>query len=77
MATYRDRYLLIGCYDGFIYVLNKENGTRLGRFSGPSRLVLALAIVGDKVRVKSSTDICYDNMIITFSILTDCNVVKR
>lgn len=49
MASYRDRYLLIGCYDGFIYVLNKENGLRLGRFSGPGRLVLSLAIAGDKV----------------------------
>ncbi|KAM8703798.1 hypothetical protein ACLKA7_008432 [Drosophila subpalustris] len=55
MAVYQDKYLLIGCYDGFIYVLNKETGMRLGRFNGPGRLVLALAIVGDKV-VTSSKD---------------------
>lgn len=51
MASYGDRYLLIGCYDGFIYVLNKETGLQLGSFKGPGRLVLALAIAGDKVRV--------------------------
>ncbi|XP_034489180.1 zinc finger protein 106 [Drosophila innubila] len=55
MAVYQDKYLLIGCYDGFIYVLNKETGMKLGRFNGPGRLVLALAIVGDKV-VTSSKD---------------------
>ncbi|XP_023170994.2 myb-like protein P isoform X2 [Drosophila hydei] len=55
MASYGDRYLLIGCYDGFIYVLNKETGLQLGRFKGPGRLVLALAIAGDKV-VTSSKD---------------------
>ncbi|KAH8409794.1 hypothetical protein KR222_007601, partial [Zaprionus bogoriensis] len=55
MATYRDRYLLIGCYDGFIYVLNREKGNQLGRFNGPGRLVLALAIAGDKV-ITSSKD---------------------
>ncbi|EDV93786.1 GH18101, partial [Drosophila grimshawi] len=55
MATYGEQYLLVGCYDGFIYVLNKETGRQLGRFSGPGRLVLALAIAGDKV-VTSSKD---------------------
>ncbi|XP_064550461.1 uncharacterized protein LOC135436703 isoform X2 [Drosophila montana] len=55
MAPYGERYLLIGCYDGFIYVLNKETGRQLGRFKGPGRLVLALAIAGDKV-VTSSKD---------------------
>lgn len=51
MVVYKDIYLLIGCYDGFIYVLNKETGMRMGRFKGPGRLVLALAIVGDKARI--------------------------
>lgn len=52
MAPYGERYLLIGCYDGFIYVLNKETGRQLGRFKGPGRLVLALAIAGDKVAIR-------------------------
>lgn len=51
MALYKENYLLIGCYDGYIYVLNKETGLQLGRFPGPGRLVLALALAGDKVNL--------------------------
>ncbi|KAH8388235.1 hypothetical protein KR093_001552, partial [Drosophila rubida] len=49
MAAYGERFLLVGCYDGFIYVLDKETGERQGRFNGCGRLVLALAVAGDKV----------------------------
>ncbi|XP_034117836.1 uncharacterized protein LOC117576852 isoform X2 [Drosophila albomicans] len=55
MAAYGERFLLVGCYDGFIYVLDKETGLRLGRFKGCGRLVLALAVAGDKV-ICSSKD---------------------
>ncbi|XP_017010744.2 zinc finger protein 106 [Drosophila takahashii] len=55
IVTYRERYLLVGCYDGFIYVLDKVAGTKLGRFEGAGRLVLALAVAGDKI-VTSSKD---------------------
>ncbi|XP_043863308.1 uncharacterized protein LOC6573511 isoform X2 [Drosophila mojavensis] len=55
MALYKENYLLIGCYDGYIYVLNKETGLQLGRFPGPGRLVLALALAGDKA-IASSKD---------------------
>ncbi|XP_041450904.1 uncharacterized protein LOC111069972 [Drosophila obscura] len=55
MVSFRDRYLLIGCYDGFIYVLDKHKGTQVGRFEGAGRLVLALAIAGDSI-VTSSKD---------------------
>ncbi|XP_030373773.1 histone-lysine N-methyltransferase, H3 lysine-79 specific [Scaptodrosophila lebanonensis] len=55
MATYKDRYLLVGCYDGYIYVLDKIKNVQVGRFEGSGRLVLALAITGDKV-VTSSKD---------------------
>ncbi|SPP83911.1 uncharacterized protein LOC117586617 [Drosophila guanche] len=55
MVSFRDRYLLIGCYDGFIYVLDKHKGTQVGRFEGAGRLVLALAIAGGSI-VTSSKD---------------------
>ncbi|XP_026840499.1 uncharacterized protein LOC6592165 isoform X1 [Drosophila persimilis] len=55
MVSFRDRYLLIGCYDGFIYVLDKHKGSQVGRFEGAGRLVLALAIAGDSI-VTSSKD---------------------
>ncbi|XP_017968409.1 uncharacterized protein LOC108659811 [Drosophila navojoa] len=55
MALYKENYLLIGCYDGYVYVLNKETGLQLGRFAGPGRLVLALALAGDKA-ITSSKD---------------------
>jgi len=49
VAAYGERYLLVGCYDGYIYVLNKITGTQTGRFAGAGRMVLALSVVGDKV----------------------------
>ncbi|EDW44706.1 GM15255 [Drosophila sechellia] len=55
VASYGDRYLLVGCYDGYIYVLNKITGTQVGRFAGAGRMVLALSVVGDKI-VTSSKD---------------------
>ncbi|XP_044314815.1 uncharacterized protein LOC108052429 isoform X2 [Drosophila rhopaloa] len=55
IVTYKERYLLTGCYDGFIYVLDKVTGTQVGRFEGAGRLVLALAVAGDKI-VTSSKD---------------------
>ncbi|KAI8043914.1 hypothetical protein M5D96_000060 [Drosophila gunungcola] len=48
IVAYKKRYLLTGCYDGFIYVLDKVTGTQVGRFEGAGRLVLALAVAGDK-----------------------------
>ncbi|KAH8351219.1 hypothetical protein KR084_011512 [Drosophila pseudotakahashii] len=55
IVSYKERYLLVGCYDGFIYVLDKVAGTKVGRFEGAGRLVLALAVAGDKI-VTSSKD---------------------
>nr|NP_001287379.1 uncharacterized protein Dmel_CG14322, isoform E [Drosophila melanogaster]NP_650642.2 uncharacterized protein Dmel_CG14322, isoform A [Drosophila melanogaster]AAF55448.3 uncharacterized protein Dmel_CG14322, isoform A [Drosophila melanogaster]AHN57378.1 uncharacterized protein Dmel_CG14322, isoform E [Drosophila melanogaster] len=55
VAAYGERYLLVGCYDGYIYVLNKITGTQTGRFAGAGRMVLALSVVGDKI-VTSSKD---------------------
>ncbi|KAH8369475.1 hypothetical protein KR009_012088 [Drosophila setifemur] len=55
IVPYKERYMLVGCYDGFIYVLNKLAGTQVGRFKGAGRLVLALAVAGDKI-VTSSKD---------------------
>uniref|UniRef100_B3P0H9 GG22416 n=1 Tax=Drosophila erecta TaxID=7220 RepID=B3P0H9_DROER len=55
VASYGERYLLVGCYDGFIYVLNKITGTQVGRFEGAGRMVLALSVAGDKI-VTSSKD---------------------
>ncbi|XP_043862217.1 uncharacterized protein LOC120451003 isoform X2 [Drosophila santomea] len=55
IASYGERYLLAGCYDGFIYVLNKITGTQVGRFEGAGRMVLALSVAGDKI-VTSSKD---------------------
>ncbi|XP_043652924.1 uncharacterized protein LOC122619810 isoform X2 [Drosophila teissieri] len=55
IASYGERYLLVGCYDGFIYVLNKITGTQVGRFEGAGRMVLALSVAGDKI-VTSSKD---------------------
>ncbi|XP_033162146.1 uncharacterized protein LOC117142338 isoform X3 [Drosophila mauritiana] len=55
VASYGDRYLLVGCYDGYIYVLNKITGKQVGRFAGAGRMVLALSVVGDKI-VTSSKD---------------------
>ncbi|XP_017047096.1 zinc finger protein 106 isoform X2 [Drosophila ficusphila] len=55
IVSYKERYLLVGCYDGFIYVLDKITGTQVGRFEGAGRLVLALAVAGDKI-VTSSKD---------------------
>ncbi|EDW95809.2 uncharacterized protein LOC6535463 isoform X2 [Drosophila yakuba] len=55
IASYGERYLLAGCYDGFIYVLNKITGTQVGRFVGAGRMVLALSVAGDKI-VTSSKD---------------------
>ncbi|XP_052859567.1 uncharacterized protein LOC128266809 isoform X2 [Drosophila gunungcola] len=55
IVAYKKRYLLTGCYDGFIYVLDKVTGTQVGRFEGAGRLVLALAVAGDKI-VTSSKD---------------------
>ncbi|KAH8264409.1 hypothetical protein KR038_008305 [Drosophila bunnanda] len=49
IVSYKERYLLAGCYDGFIYVLDKATGKQVGRFEGAGRLVLALAVAGDKV----------------------------
>jgi len=48
-VSYKERYLLVGCYDGFIYVLDKVAGKKVGRFEGAGRLVLALTVAGDKV----------------------------
>ncbi|KAH8291750.1 hypothetical protein KR054_000096 [Drosophila jambulina] len=55
IVSYKDRYLLAGCYDGFIYVLDKVTCKQVGRFEGAGRLVLALAVAGDKI-VTSSKD---------------------
>ncbi|EDW81467.2 uncharacterized protein Dwil_GK12087 [Drosophila willistoni] len=55
MVAYGERYLLVGCYDGYIYVLDKLGCNQMGRFEGAGRMVLALAIAGDKV-VTSSKD---------------------
>nr|XP_017023642.1 putative leucine-rich repeat-containing protein DDB_G0290503 isoform X2 [Drosophila kikkawai] len=55
IVSYKERYLLAGCYDGFIYVLDKVTGKQVGRFEGAGRLVLALAVAGDKI-VTSSKD---------------------
>ncbi|XP_036672933.3 uncharacterized protein [Drosophila suzukii] len=55
IVSYKERYLLVGCYDGFIYVLDKVAGKKVGRFEGAGRLVLALTVAGDKI-VTSSKD---------------------
>ncbi|XP_041675409.1 uncharacterized protein LOC108111566 isoform X2 [Drosophila eugracilis] len=55
IVSYKERYLLVGCYDGFIYVLDKVTGAKMGRFEGAGRLVLALTVAGDKI-VTSSKD---------------------
>ncbi|XP_070137817.1 zinc finger protein 106 [Drosophila bipectinata] len=55
IASYEDRYLLVGCYDGFIYVLDKVAGKGVGSFKGAGRLILSLIVAGDKI-VTSSKD---------------------
>ncbi|KAH8374810.1 hypothetical protein KR200_006357, partial [Drosophila serrata] len=55
IVSYKERYLLAGCYDGFIYVLDKVTRKQVGRFEGAGRLVLALVVAGDKI-VTSSKD---------------------
>ncbi|KAH8280064.1 hypothetical protein KR018_002658, partial [Drosophila ironensis] len=55
MVSYKERYILVGCYDGYIYVLDKHTGAQVGRFKGAGRMILSLAIVDNKV-VTSSKD---------------------
>lgn len=49
IKIFRNKLLFIGCYDGFVYVLDKQSGQRVGRFPGSGKMILALEIVGDKV----------------------------
>lgn len=49
MKLYKNKYIFVGCYDGFVYVLDKETGCQIGRFPGSGKMVLALEIAGDKV----------------------------
>ncbi|XP_055908300.1 PHD finger protein rhinoceros [Eupeodes corollae] len=49
MKLYKDRYIFVGCYDGFVYVLDKKTGCQIGRFPGSGKMILALEIAGDKL----------------------------
>lgn len=42
---------MLGCYDGFIYVVDKENGDQIGRIPGAGKMVLGLAVAGNKVSI--------------------------
>ncbi|CAD7092586.1 unnamed protein product [Hermetia illucens] len=53
IKIFRNKLLFIGCYDGFVYVLDKQSGQRVGRFPGSGKMILALEIVGDKVLTSS------------------------
>ncbi|XP_043947947.1 uncharacterized protein LOC108031721 isoform X2 [Drosophila biarmipes] len=56
IVSFKERYLLVGCYDGFIYVLDKVARKKVGRFEGAGRLVLALAVAGDKIVTSSKNN---------------------
>ncbi|XP_055853517.1 uncharacterized protein LOC129917157 [Episyrphus balteatus] len=49
MKLYKDKYIFVGCYDGFVYVLDKTTGCQIGRFPGSGKMILALEIAGDKL----------------------------
>ncbi|KAH8336027.1 hypothetical protein KR074_009604, partial [Drosophila pseudoananassae] len=71
IASYKDRYLLVGCYDGFIYVLDTIAGKGVGSFKGAGRLVLALIVAGDKVSPQIIKIILnLSNIFYTFQIVT-------
>ncbi|ALC45724.1 CG14322, partial [Drosophila busckii] len=69
MAIYEGRYLFVGCYDSFIYVLDMHSGQQVSRINGPGRLVLALAIAGNKI-IASSKDNSLAIMEIPTELLT-------
>ena len=49
MQLYNNKYIFVGCYDGFIYVLDKISGKQIGRMAGSGKMILTLEIIEDKV----------------------------
>lgn len=54
IKLFKNKFLMLGCYDGFIYVVDKENGHQLGRIPGAGKMVLGLAVAGNKVSYLAS-----------------------
>lgn len=49
MLMFRNKYMFVGCYDGFIYIIDKVTGRQVTRLTGSGKMILTLEIVGDKV----------------------------
>lgn len=51
MQMYNNKYIFVGCYDGFIYILDKTTGKQIGRLAGSGKMILTLEILEDKVNL--------------------------
>uniref|UniRef100_T1PDX9 YWTD domain protein n=1 Tax=Musca domestica TaxID=7370 RepID=T1PDX9_MUSDO len=70
MLMFRNKYMFVGCYDGFIYVIDKETGRQITRLTGSGKMILTLEIVGDKV-ITSAKDASMKIINIPTFCLTD------
>lgn len=76
MLMFRNKYMFVGCYDGFIYIIDKVTGRQVTRLTGSGKMILTLEIVGDKVSknyanmYNLSTIKCFLFIIIIFQIIT-------
>ncbi|XP_018785259.1 PREDICTED: uncharacterized protein LOC108966685 isoform X2 [Bactrocera latifrons] len=53
MRLYQNKFLLVGSYDGFVYVIDKAKERHCGRYAGCSGNILTLAVISNKIIVTS------------------------
>ncbi|XP_039952223.1 FK506-binding protein 5 isoform X2 [Bactrocera tryoni] len=51
MRLYQNKFLLVGSYDGFVYVIDKAKERHCGRYAGCSGNILTLAVISNKIIV--------------------------
>ena len=50
MKVFKSKRIFVGCYDGYVYVLDKDTGCRIGRFLGcGGSMITAIDVIGKKV----------------------------
>lgn len=49
MQIYNNKYIFVGCYDGYIYILDTKTSKQIGRLAGSGKMILTLEIIEDKV----------------------------
>ncbi|XP_011209275.2 serine-rich adhesin for platelets isoform X2 [Bactrocera dorsalis] len=51
MRLYQNKFLLVGSYDGFVYVIDKAKERHCGRYAGCSGNILTLVVISNKIIV--------------------------